>query len=101
MTADRLPKAAAAALSKPSPIRLRLDVVDRLCRGRGATNDSSAGRLIGVDPSLYGRVRRGEVAPGVTFLARVFAAFPEWPMDELVVVDLDNAGLLDEDRVSA
>lgn len=95
MTADRLPRGAQAALSKPSPLRLRLDVVDRLCLGRGAKNDSEKGRLIGVDPSLYGRVRRGETAPGVAFLARVLAAFPEWPMEELVVVDLDNAGLIE------
>jgi hypothetical protein len=75
-------------LTKPSPIRLRLDLFDRVAIGRGWKSDTDKARGIGVDPSVFGRVRRGEVAPGVRFIACVLHALPEWPFNELFVVDL-------------
>lgn len=94
MTTQGLLTGPPQALSKPSPIRLRLDLVDRLCAGKGARNSSEKGRLFAIDPSLVSRVWRGEVAPGLTFLSRVFATFPEWPWQELCFLDHDNAGLV-------
>lgn len=78
------------ALTKPAPIRMRLDLFDRIGVGRGWRNDTDKARGIGVDPSVFGRVRRGEVAPGVRFIAGVLHALPEWPFHELFVVDMPD-----------
>lgn len=80
-------KGTPAGLTKPSPIRLRLDLFDKIATGRGWKTDTDKARGIGVDPSVFGRVRRHEVAPGVTFIARVVLAFPEWDFTDLFVVD--------------
>lgn len=77
-------------LTKSAPIRMRLDLFDRIAIGRGWKNDTEKAKAIGVDPSVFGRVRRREVAPGVRFIACVLSAFPEWPFNELFVVDLGN-----------
>lgn len=76
-----------SGLTKPSPIRLRLDLFDKIAAGRGWKSDAEKARGIGVDQSVFGRVRRYEVAPGVTFIARVILAFPEWDFADLFVVD--------------
>lgn len=75
-------------LTKPAPIRLRLDLFDRIAGDRGWKTDTDKARGIGVDPSVFGRVRRLEVAPGVRFIAGVLSAMPNWPFNELFVVDL-------------
>jgi len=75
-------------LTKPAPIRMRLDLFDRIAGDRGWRNDTDKAKGIGVDPSVLGRVRRGEVAPGVRFIAGVLTAMPNWPFNELFVVDM-------------
>lgn len=75
-------------LTKPAPIRLRLDLFDRVAVGRGWKNDTQKAEGIGIDPSVFRRVRSGDVAPGVRFIAGVLAALPEWPFSELFVVDI-------------
>jgi hypothetical protein len=69
---------------------MRLDLFDRIASDRGWKNDTDKARGIGVDPSVFGRVRRGEVAPGVRFVACVLNAMPAWPFNELFVVDLGS-----------
>jgi hypothetical protein len=74
-------------LSKPAPIRLRLDFLAKLAAERGAFSDVEIASVLGLDPSQYNRVRRLEIAPGVTFIARVLRAFPGWHFEELFVID--------------
>lgn len=85
-------------LTKAAPIRLRLDLFDRVAIGRGWKTDTDKARGIGVDPSVFGRVRRGDVAPGVRFIAGVLTALPEWPFHELFVVDIATS---DDEPVTA
>lgn len=83
-------------LTKASPIRMRLDLFDKVAAGRGWKSDAEKARGIRIDQSVFGRVRRGEVAPGVTFIARVLIAFPEWDFSDLFVVDAADAEAVTE-----
>lgn len=54
--------------------RLRLDRFDEHTARRGWTSDAQRAKGIGVSHTTIGRIRRGQMSPGLHFIGRVTAA---------------------------
>ena len=66
-------------------IAMKPEILDKIREGRGIASDHDMARLVGVSPESYGRVKRGEQAPSMRFLAAL-AGTLTMPLDALVEV---------------
>lgn len=67
-------------------LALNLDRLDELRKAHGIETETDLAKVIGVNPATLFRIRKGDVTPSSTFIARVALAFPSAPLSSLVVV---------------
>ena len=70
----------------PAVIRFRPDCFEQWA-GPGYRTDAERAALIGVDRSLFNRVRQGKTVPGERFIAACLAAFPRAKFEDLFTVE--------------
>lgn len=66
---------------RTSATRLRFNVTewDRIAEDLGLTTDADKAQFLGVDPSNYHRISRGQTDPSSSFVARTMKALQDHP----------------------